>query len=186
MSPRTFAREVPARWRSFEITKQGDDYSCGLHCIAAAARHLDGVPARRDPVREVLKALSQRTRAGVERKVATPNGLSERDLRSLAGAAGLGLYRPNGQGLDQFKESGWMWIALVRFTFTEPAGRRDSYEAPHYVLVLDHDVDRGDLVLADPHPWKPNVYTMGLATFDVAWRSARRGRAPWAACVSKQ
>lgn len=41
---------VPRRWRSLRVSKQGDDdYACGLHCIATAARHLGARAGTEEP-----------------------------------------------------------------------------------------------------------------------------------------
>ena len=33
------SQHVPARWRGLPVSRQGNDYACGLHCIITAARH---------------------------------------------------------------------------------------------------------------------------------------------------
>lgn len=39
------------------------------------------------------------------------------------------------------------------------------------------------VVVSDPHPWHPSVYSLAVADFDKAWRAARGRRLPWSACV---
>ncbi len=96
-------------------------------------------------------------------------------------AAELAVYRPNTHDASQFQEPGWLWMALVLVKFTAPTGA--EIDERHYVLVLDHLADEGVLVVADPHPWNPPVYCVGLDDFVSAWRAAKTKGPPWAAAL---
>lgn len=174
---------VPRRWRSLRVSKQGDDdYACGLHCIVTAARHLGAAGGTANP-RRILKALASPHRSRIQARLPTI-GLFEKDIRTLATAAGLSVYRPNTHDASQFQEPGWLWmaVALVKFTAL-PGAERDER---HYVLVLDHLADEGVLVIADPHPWNPPVYCVGLDDFASAWRVAKSKGPPWAAALYRR
>lgn len=169
---------VPPRWYSLRVSRQGEnDHASGLHCIATAARHLARGPA--EPTR-ILKALAPSHASRIQARLSAV-GLLEKEIRALAATAGLGVYRPNTHEVAQFQcqEPGLLWMAFVLVKFTAPSGaERDQ---GHYVLVLDHVAEDGALVLADPHPWNPPVYCVGLDDFKSAWRAAKTKGPPWAA-----
>ena len=171
---------IPLRWRRLPVSKQGDDdYACGLHCIVTAARHLNAISSRSGPQR-ILKALARPHASRIQARLPAV-GLFEKDIRVLAAAAGLAVYRPNGQEVAQFTVPGWTWMAFVLVRFTAPTGTT-SVER-HYVLVLDLLADDGAVVVADPHPWNPSVYCVALDDFESAWRAARAKKGPWAAVL---
>lgn len=182
---------VPARWRTLRVSKQGDDDSaCGLHCLTTAARHLGTIKAAEGACR-ILRKLNPQDRERIWSRLCA-RGLFEKDLRILAAAAGLAVYRPKKQDVAQFKDAQFkeepdqLWMALVKVPFTDPNGdastsEDDASEDWHYVLVLEHLADEGVLVLADPHPWKPSVYCMRFDDFESAWRAAKDP--PWAALL---
>jgi len=171
---------VPLRWRRLPVSKQGDDdYACGLHCIVTAAPHLGASPGRRGPQR-ILKAPTPPHAIRIQARLPAV-GLSEKDIRALAAATGIALYRPNTHEVAQFTEPGGIWMAFVLVRFTAPT--RAQSDERHYVLVLDHLADDGVLVVADPHPWNPSVYCVALDDFESAWRAAKAKGPPWAAAL---
>jgi hypothetical protein len=96
---------VPTRWRRLRVSKQGDDdYACGLHCVVTAARHAGTIPRKAGP-RRLLSTLEPRDAARIKARVRDA-GLFEQDVRALAKAAGLAVYRPNTHEVEQFKEPG--------------------------------------------------------------------------------
>lgn len=171
---------VPPPWRSLRVSKQDDDdYACGLHCIATAARHF-GTIAGAAGARRILKALAPPHASRVQARLPAI-GLFEKDLRALAAAARLAVYRPNTHDVSQFQEPGWLWMAFVLVKFTAPNGAESDER--HYVLVLDHVAAEGVFVVADPHPWNPPVYCVGVGAFESAWRVAKAKGPPWAASL---
>ncbi len=173
---------VPPRWGALRarVSQQGeDDYACGLHCIVTAARHLGAIPGTAGPQR-FLTALAPRDATRIEARLPAV-GLFERDIRALAAAAGLGVYRPNTHDAGQFKEPGWLWIAFVLMRFTAPNGSESDER--HYLLVLDYLAGDRALVVADPHPWNPRVYCVAFQEFESAWRAAKARGPPWAVAL---
>jgi hypothetical protein len=102
-----------------------------------------------------------------------------------ATASKLGIYRPNTHELAQFREPGWLWMALVLMRFTAPSDG-ESYDEKHYVLVAGCLPDEAAFVVADPHPWNPPVYCVHEHEFDAAWRSVRTKGPPWAAALYRR
>lgn len=176
--PRSSNVAVPHRWLSLRVSKQGDDdYACGLHCIVTAARQLGAAGGTKPSL--ILKKLTTPDESRIKERLPTI-GLFEKDLRALAVAAGLGLYRPNTHDASQFQQPGWLWMAFALVKFTAPTGAES--DEGHYLLVLDHLADEGVLVIADPHPWNPSVYCVGLDDFESAWRVSK-AKSPWAAAL---
>ncbi|HEX7604374.1 MAG TPA: hypothetical protein VF316_22300 [Polyangiaceae bacterium] len=80
---------------------------------------------------------------------------------------------------------GSVWMALLRSTFDDPKAVAPSFEAPHYVLVLD--VTGDEVVVIDPHPWRDQTYGMKRGAFESAWTAARGKAKPrWAGCLYRQ
>jgi hypothetical protein len=156
--------------------------ACGLHTITNAARHLGSLPPN-GSARRVLDALSQRDRKRVEAQLRT-QGLIEKDIRALANAAGLGVYRWNGVSLGQLKKAEGPWVAFVRVRFFARASS-EEVEDDHYVLVLEYIRDSDEFVLADPHPWNPGLYFVRARDFDAAWRSTDKKGPPLALWLSR-
>jgi hypothetical protein len=178
--PRSSRYPVPESCESFRVSTQDqDDHACGLHCIVMAAHHLRTIPGRAG-ARWLIESLAAPQASRVRGRL-TKNGLKEQDIRALAAAAGLALYRPNKQKIAQFHEPDWLWMACVRVQFTPGNGSEPSYDANHYVLVLEHLADLSMFVLADPHPWNGGKYHVRVDEFEAAWRTARP--TPWAAHV---
>ena len=174
---------VPPRWSKLRVSQQGeDDYACGLHCIVTAARYLGSIQLGAGP-RRLLGALAPGDATRIDARLAAV-GLFEKDVRALAAAVGLGVYRPNMHDAGQFKEPGWLWMAFVLMRFAAPDGSESNER--HYVLVLDYLADHRALVVADPHPWNPPVYCVALQEFESAWRAARAKGPPWAAALYKR
>jgi hypothetical protein len=185
LAPGTSQIAVPARWSSLSVSRQDPcDYACSLHVIVTVTRRL-GLGAAVD-AREILNALAlHKTRSEVlriESLLREGPGLFERDICSLAAAAGLGARRSNQHDVAQFQEQapGVLWIARVWARFSDPNGVHPDEPYGHYVAVIDHLADDGVLVVADPHPWNPPVYCVGLDSFEAAWRAPKWKR-PWAA-----
>lgn len=115
------------------------------------------------------------------------DGRDERSVRALAEAAGLWLYRPNKlpEGVEALvrDEEGLLWIVLLKMTFEHPQSRVPSFDAPHYVLVLD--VTAKGIVVADPHPWHPAISSIPTNAFMEMWHGARGPRRTrWAGVLS--
>lgn len=174
---------VPKSLRDVAVAKQGDgDYACGLFALMTAARQL-GAPGRRQNATELLASLAPADRRRIEARIPRV-GLFEKDLRALAAAAGLSIYRPNTHDAAQFREPGWLWMALVMARFTHPSNGESDVEK-HYVLVLGHLKEEAALVIADPHPWNPSVYSVDEKAFEAAWRAAKTKGPPWAAALHR-
>jgi hypothetical protein len=107
-------------------------------------------------------------------------GLFDRDIRALCDAAQLDVWRPRDQRVEQFVEGDWIWMAFVRAVFV---AAESAYVGRHYVLVLEYLADASALVIADPHPWNPDVYCVDIDRFAAAWSSTKRRGPPWAAVV---
>src|SRR5437763_860034 len=92
---------VPVALRRMRAAKQGDeDYACGLFAVLTAARKL-GTMSARAGVTAILEGLEAVERARIEARLPRI-GLFEKDLRALANAAGLAVYRPNTHDAGQF------------------------------------------------------------------------------------
>ena len=181
IEPTRSTAAVPPALQQMRVAKQGDnDYACGLFALVTAARKL-GTTSARAGVTTILGGLEGTARARIEARL-PKIGLFEKDLRALADAAGLAVYRPNTHDAAQFREPGWLWMALVLVRFTSPNGE-ETYVQKHYVLVVEHLPTAGALVVADPHPWNPPVYCVGEHEFEVAWRAAKTKGPPWAAAL---
>ena len=181
IEPTRSTATVPSALHLLRVAKQGDgDYACGLFALVTAARKLRTMPARAGgPV--LLAGLDAATRARIEARLPKV-GLFEKDVRALAQAAGLAVYRPNTHDVAQFREPGWLWMVLVLVQFVPPSGG-ESYVEKHYVLVLDHFPDERVFVVADPHPWNPALYCVDEHEFEAAWRAAKTKGPPWAAAL---
>ena len=173
---------VPSRWRSLQVSKQGDDEASGLHCIVTAARQFCTI-AGDTPSRRILKALAPSHASRIQARLPAI-GLYEKDVRALAAAAELSVYRPNTHDAAHFQEPGWLWMAFVLVKLTAPSGAESDQS--HYVLVLDHVGADGVFVVADPHPWNPPVYCAGVSEFESAWRGAKAKGPPWAASLYRR
>jgi hypothetical protein len=170
-------------WKNFLIKKQGEqDYACGLYCIVSAATHLGTVVDDGSGVGSVLGNLS----APISKRVMTV-GVGDHGVRKLADAAGLAVWRPLRPGVDDLAwrdvglEHGSLWMVLIRTKFDDPKRIVKSYEDNHYVLVLD--VARANVVVADPHPWKPAVHAVSKVAFERWWDAARGPSRRWAGCL---
>jgi hypothetical protein len=171
IEPTRSTATVPPALQQMRVAKQGDgDYACGLFALVTAARKLGTTSARAGAI-NLLDGLDAAARTRFEK-----------DVRALASAAGLAVYRPNTHDIAQFREPGWLWMALVLVRFAPP-GDEDSYVEKHYVLVVDHLPAKGAFVVADPHPWNPPVYCVGEREFEAAWRAAKTKGPPWAAAL---
>jgi hypothetical protein len=172
---------VPPALQQLRVAKQGDgDYACGLYALVTAARKLRTTTGRAGAT-TLLAGLEPAARARIEARLPKV-GLFEKDVRALAKAAGLAVYRPNTHDLAQFREPGWLWMALVLVQFAPPSGG-ESYVEKHYVLVVDHLSDESVFVVADPHPWNPATYCVDEREFEAAWRAAKSKGPPWAAAL---
>lgn len=173
----------PQWWRKLSVSKQGpDDMACGLHALTTAAWHLGTLPRAVGAMR-LVKMLDPLVASRIRAQLPA-DGLFEKDLRLLAKAAGLSVYRPNSHDVAQFRGAGWLWMAFVTVMFKDPHGHTPDTADGHYVLVLDHLSNEDALILADPHPWNPPVYCVATRAFDAAWRAAKKG-APWAAALHR-
>lgn len=179
--PGTSDAIVPRSLRAIEVDKQeSDDFACGLFATTTAARQLRTI-GQHQKAKELLADLKPADRARIEGRL-TRGGLFEKDVRALAAAASLGVYRPNTHDAAQFREPGWLWMALVLTRCTDP-GTGETYVARHYVLVLKYLKAKSALVIADPYPGNPSVYCVDEAMFEAAWRAAKTKGPPWAAAL---
>jgi hypothetical protein len=174
IEPTRSTASVPPALQQMRVAKQGDgDYACGLFALVTAAWKLRTTAAQAG-ASTLLSGLAPADRARVAARL-PKIGLFEKDLRALANAAGLAMYRPNTHDLAQFCEPGWLWMALVLVRFTSPNGE-ESCVYKHYVLVVEHLPGDGAFVVADPHPWNPSMYCVDEREFEAAWRAPRRPR----------
>lgn len=60
-------------------------------------------------------------------------------------------------------------VAFVWCTFTDPRGRHPTYSWNHYLAIFK-STPRG-LLVADSHPWMPDVRTVSDASFVEMWSS---------------
>lgn len=181
IEPTRSVATVPTALQQLRVAKQGDgDYACGLFALVTAARKLRTTSARAGAA-DLLAGLDAADRVRVEARLPKV-GLFEKDVRALARAAGMAVYRPNTHDVGQFREPGWLWMALVLVRFVPPTGA-ESYVEKHYVLVLEHLPDERVFVVADPHPWSPPLYCVDEQEFDAAWRAAKSKGPPWAAAL---
>lgn len=172
---------TPNRWSTFEMSRQTEeDYACALHCIVSAAASLRR-QALADLAAGLLERLSARESKEFARRMQDGPGLGPKRVRMLTCEAGLSMWRPRKQHLEQFETPG-LWIAMVRDTF--PVGGTASVEPfDHYVLVLEYLRDDEFLLIADPHPSRPNVYRLRDTIFEQAWDGCSRSR--WSARLSE-
>ncbi|GAB4211268.1 MAG: hypothetical protein OHK0013_32810 [Sandaracinaceae bacterium] len=181
IEPTRSTATVPSVLQALRVARQGDgDYACGLFALITAARKLRATSARAGAT-VLLAGLDAATRARIEARLPKV-GHFEKDVRALAHAAGLAVYRPNTHDVAQFREPGWLWMALVLVQFVPPSGG-ESYVEKHYVLVLEHIPDERVFVVADPHPWNPALYCVDEHEFEAAWRAAKTKGPPWAAAL---
>lgn len=172
---------MPTPHNEFPIKKQGElDYACSLYCVLSAGIHLRVLPDDTGPGRVLNHSAVGRDLP----KRLLGEGAREADVRRLAAAANLQLWRPNSPTIETLMcndLSAGVWMALVWMRFDVPRrGRRHrgdtvttgtALDDRHYVLVLE--ATRSRVVVADPHPWHEDVYAMTRRGFDRAWR--RRG-----------
>lgn len=112
IEPTRSVATVPTALQQLRVAKQGDgDYACGLFALVTAARKLRTMSARAGAA-VLLAGLDAAARVRVEARLPKV-GLFEKDVRALAHAAGLVVYRPNTHEVVQFREPGWLWMALV-------------------------------------------------------------------------
>lgn len=60
-------------------------------------------------------------------------------------------------------------IAFVWCTFTDPRGRHPTYPSNHYFAIID--ATPGGVLVADSHPWMPDVRTVSDESFIEMWTS---------------
>jgi hypothetical protein len=132
---------VPEHFKNFPIRKQGErDYACGLYCVVSAATHLSALHDRGDGLAHVLAHVDANISATLSKSLLT-SGVSDRDVRLLAAAANLDVWRPQKAKLKDLTWNGekrkHVWMALVRMRFDDPNRVVASYDDLHYVLVLE-------------------------------------------------
>lgn len=138
-----------------------------LHVVHAAAVLLDLLPKTTTPADIIARVQNVAMRTRIEAALAK-NGLVEKEVRALAEACGMHLWRPNTRGFDPHHpeptEHGY-WAALIG----DKTERR-------YVLVLQHTADK--LTILDPAG--PGVTSMTPKEFSVVWTAAARKGVRWA------
>lgn len=115
-----------------------------------------------------------RRRGQIDRHLAS-SGLVEGDLRALANAVPLHLYRPNKLDYDPFEPLGRtiLPIALV--------GRASAYGIEsRYVLILDYG--HQGVVMADPAG--DGLVSLARDSFLAAWKLGERRALPWVGLVT--
>lgn len=182
---------MDGRFAGFRVNKQGDsDTACGLYCVLSAAQHVfrDNYDAHKAAV---LQRIAGSTALS---KAMFGSGVLPAHFRALTEAAGLVMWRPRNAGIatlaDMNEDS--IWIVRLRMRFERGdtpasgdavipnAGERGDR---HYVLILE--VSRRHVTIADPHPWREDVFELTRGTFLHSWRSARdKGGSQWVARLS--
>jgi hypothetical protein len=152
------------RTGGFRIFKQGElDYACGLYCLLSAARHLGTFP-HDDPFPRWARAAGY----GVMK-----DGFRADRLAVLAAGVGLRFGRAVRTVASLTAER--IWLTAAKLPFFAPSGV--AYREDHYVLIVGR-TPSGRLVLADPHPWNRDRYTLSERAFDRFWQESWQGR--WA------
>ena len=148
--------------------------SSGLHVLQLAAIRLGVRPASTAPEDLLGGVRDERRRARIERNLAT-SGLLEADLRALADAAHLHLYRPNKVDFDPFEPLGSNILPIALVGRETPLGIESRY-----VLVLDYG--EREVLLADPAG--DGLVTRARDSFFASWKLAERRGLPWVGLVS--
>ncbi len=146
----------------------------GLHALHLAAIRLGVRPSAMDAHELVNGATDERTRSRIERRLKA-DGLTEADLRVLADAVPLNLWRPNRMDFDPFEPfaRNVLPIALV--------GRAAlSGTESRYVLILEYG--QRDVVVADPAG--EGLVTLDRDSFWSAWKLAERRGLSWVGLVT--
>ncbi|MEI9948231.1 MAG: hypothetical protein WDO74_04455 [Pseudomonadota bacterium] len=146
----------------------------GLHVMQLAAIRLGVCPPSTTP-EDLLGAVSdKRRRARIARGLAA-GGLIEADLRALADAMSLHLYRPNKVDFDPFDPFGrdTLPIALVGRAALSGIERR-------YVLVLDY----GEHAVKVADPAGEGLVTSTRDSFRASWKLAERRDLSWVGLVT--
>jgi hypothetical protein len=175
---------VPAKWSSLYVYRDDpEDPAPAFACIVTAGVLLGQLV----PDEQVALRLLDHLPVAIDF-----DGDHDRQVRAIAKAAGLSAYRPHSRPLEPEPMLPWdeippdaenLWIVRYIAKMTSPKGTtRRSFKAVHFGLLLD--VQRGGLVLADPHPWRPPVSVVKTAKFVEAWRAAAERGKPWALCLA--
>jgi hypothetical protein len=136
----------------------------GLHVMQLAAVRL-GVRPPSVPPEDLLGSVRDaRRRARIEA-----------DLRTLADAAHLQLYRPNKVDIDPFEPLGSNILPIALVGRETPLGIESRY-----VLVLDYG--EREVLLADPAG--DGLVTRARDSFFASWKLAERRGLPWVGLVS--
>jgi hypothetical protein len=174
---------VPAKWSSLYVCRDDpEDPAPAFSCIVTAGVLLGQLV----PDEQVALRLLDRLPVAIDF-----DGDHDRQVRAIAKAAGLSTYRPHFRPMEPEPKLPWdedppddenVWIVRYMARFTSPKGTgRRSFEAVHFGLVLA--VQRGGLVIADPHPWRPQVSVVKTTKLVEAWRAAAGRGKPWALCL---
>lgn len=146
----------------------------GLHVMQLAAVRLGVRPPSATPEDLLGGVRDERRRARIERNLAT-SGLLEADLRALADAAHLHLYRPNKVDFDPSEPLGSNILPIALVGRETPLGIESRY-----VLVLDYG--EREVLLADPAG--DGLVTRARDSFFASWKLAERRGLPWVGLVS--
>lgn len=180
---------IAARWKSrIIVSKQGlDDYACGLHCIATAALALgtlNNFGAADEGVSQFIENNSEHVRCNGP---VCSRGLVEPALSTVIEHAHLTPHQLDPQGERQLtkRDSNSLWMILVSMTLTDPQNAK-ALKQPynHYVLILEYISDGELFVVADPHPWNPDVYCVHYDELINAWTGQYDSANKWAARLS--
>lgn len=143
----------------------------GLHVVHAAALLLAAMPKTTKPADLVARLKDDVMRARIETALAK-KGLVEKEVRALAEACGMHLYRPNApHPFDPLKpeptDNGY-WVAVI--------GDRPERR---YVLIIKHL--ENSLVVADPAG--AGLTSTTPEQFSAVWKLAARNCVSWAGCL---
>ena len=190
------------RHNAFPLKKQGEgDDCCGLYCLLSAAASFRD--SNKDiTLKDVFDKLPSSYRTRLAKQLLFSGGVVPPRLRALAEAMNLELRHLSQGSIDNIGRnyqswldgnSIWMVLVLMRFTEKAAAGHSvvprtvDENGADlHYVLVLE--ATDSYVVLADPHPWHKDIYSLRMQHFKSVWgmASQQRQKPPWAGCLTSR
>jgi hypothetical protein len=170
--------KVPAHLADFTIRKQGEfDMACGLYCILSAAFHFktrwsQKLKGESYALHQALSRLrGDWNRARYSTELLGGLGLPTRRLDKLCAQVGVKLdaaprstYEQLVEPYDSERE---LWLALLPAVPFPHSRSSKTEEWSHYVLVLE--ANEHGLIIADPHPWRGDIYPMARAEFEACW-----------------
>lgn len=168
-----------ARYADFPIKKQGElDSACGLYCVVTAAIRFGIIGDDATGAAHALAYLRDGAKEDYATKLLVGWGVRPGHLLPLVNRMRLKI-DPQGamryeQLLEPYDSKRFLWVVMIKMAFEDPLRQTNVAPADHYVLVLE--ASKKAVIVADPHPWHDDIYSMRREKFENCWDQARPRR----------